>query len=325
MGKHKKVLVTGCAGFIGSHVVERLLKMGYQVVGIDNFDPFYSRKIKEHNLRWARSQSGFIFHEVDITDTRALSEIDFSGIDILVHLAAKAGVRGSIMDPASYLKVNVQGTLNMLEIAREYQILQFIYASSSSVYGLNENIPWKEDDLDLQPISPYASSKIGGEALGRSYTHLCGIRFIALRFFTVYGPRQRPDLAIHKFTRTILEGEPLTMYGDGNTRRDYTYIDEVLDGIIGSINLQGPLYEIINIGSRNPVKLIDLIRLIESKLNCRAIIHQLEEQPGDVPITYANLEKAEQLLGFAEITSLDFGIQAFVDWYDQFSASGETI
>ncbi len=273
----KHALVTGGAGFIGSHLVDRLLKEGWQVTVVDNFDPFYDPAIKRKNISAHFDYKTYRLFEIDIRDMEALHEKLTDDYDVIVHLAAKAGVRPSIQDPIGYQEVNVRGTQNLLEFARHRGIKQFVFASSSSVYGINHNVPWKEDDCVLKPISPYASTKVSGELLGHVYSHLYGIRFIALRFFTVYGPRQRPDLAIHKFARLMLEGKPIPIYGDGSSRRDYTYIDDIIEGV-------------------------------------RRTIEFLPLQPGDVPQTWADMEKAERLLGFRPKIEFKKGIHNFVEW-----------
>ncbi len=224
-----KIVVTGGAGFIGSHLIDRLLSEGHSVINIDNFDSFYSEDVKRSNIKKHFDYENYRLHEIDIRDKSSLDKVISSDVEVIVHLAAKAGVRPSIKDPVLYQEVNVTGTQNLLEVAREKEIKQFVFASSSSVYGKNPNVPWKEEDAVLQPISPYASTKVSGELLGHVYSHLYDIRFLALRFFTVYGPRQRPDLAIHKFFKLMSEEKNITLFGDGSTRRDYTYIDDIIN------------------------------------------------------------------------------------------------
>jgi UDP-glucuronate 4-epimerase len=308
-----RVLVTGGAGFIGSHLVDSLLADGHQVVVVDNFDPFYPRAIKEAQIAHQREHPGWSLIEGDIRDRDALSERVVGNFDVIVHLAAKAGVRPSILDPNAYQDVNVRGTQNMLEFARERRVPQFVFASSSSVYGVNPRVPWSEEDHVLKPISPYASTKVSGELLGHVYSHLYGIRFIALRFFTVFGPRQRPDLAIHKFARMILAGEPIQVFGDGSTRRDYTFVEDIVAGIRAAMLLDRP-YEVINLGNNETQTLSTMIEGLESVLGRRAIIKRLEEQPGDVPQTWADVSKARQLLGFAPKVSYVEGINRFCQW-----------
>lgn len=310
----KRVLVTGGAGFIGSHLVDRLLAEGSHVTVVDNFDPFYPREIKERNIAAHRVHPKYQLHELDIRDLDGLRR-DLSGeYDVIVHLAAKAGVRPSIEDPISYQEVNVRGTQNLLELAKEWGVKQFVFASSSSVYGVNPNVPWREDDHVLMPISPYASTKVSGELLGHVYSHLYGIRFIALRFFTVYGPRQRPDLAIHKFARLVLDGKPIPVFGDGSTRRDYTYIDDIIRGLCTSIDYADKMYEVVNLGNNHTVTLIEMIHGLEEALKVYAEVEWLPEQKGDVPQTWASTGRAESVLGFKAEIAFPTGILAFCEW-----------
>lgn len=308
------IIITGGAGFIGSSLAEQLLGEGYAVTILDNFDPFYERSIKEQNIASFRHHPNCIFLELDIGDLNTLKKQLDKSYDCIVHIAAKAGVRASIKMPIACQQANVMGTQNMLEFAKEKGIKQFVFASSSSVYGVNPNVPWKEAEQQVLPISPYASSKLSCELLGHVYTHLYGIRFIALRFFTVYGPRQRPDLAIHKFAKKILQKEPIPMYGDGNTRRDYTYIEDTLKGIRAAMHYKDSLYEIINLGNHRTVALREMIATIEEVFEEKAIIHQLPMQPGDVPQTYADISKAQRLLNYNPTTSFRAGIQQFRAW-----------
>jgi UDP-glucuronate 4-epimerase len=312
----RAALVTGGAGFIGSHVVDRLLAEGWRVTVLDNFDPWYDPAIKRENLAAHSTHPDFRLIEVDIRDRGALNRAVARGDDyeVIIHLAAKAGVRPSIEDPFVYQDVNVSGTQNVLELARLQGVKQFVFSSSSSVYGMNANVPWREDDFVLQPISPYASSKVSGELMGHVYSHLHGIRFIALRCFTVYGPRQRPDLAIHKFARQIIAGEPISIYGDGRTRRDYTFVGDIVEGIRGAIEFTDNPYEVINLGNGRPIALIDLVRAIEQAVGKHARIRWEAEQPGDVPQTYASILKAEMLLGYRPQTALVDGIASFLNW-----------
>lgn len=311
----KHILVTGGAGFIGSHVVDKLLSSGtHQVTCIDNFDPFYAPTIKKANLQNAFSSDSFQLLDLDIRDCDALFEHLGDSYDAIIHLAGKAGVRPSIEAPKDYQEVNVIGTQNLLEFAKEKNIKQFIFASSSSVYGVNPDYPWSEDDTNLQPISPYASSKLAAELVGHVYAHLYGIRFIGLRFFTVYGARQRPDLAIHKFCKLIESGEPIEMYGDGSSMRDYTYIDDIVDGVVRALNYTASDFEIINLGNHNAISLKTLIQAIEQALGKKANIKQTAPKAGDVPITYANTERAEKLLTWKALTPIDKGLQHFVQW-----------
>ena len=312
----RHVLVTGGAGFIGSHLVDQLVKEDvFSITVIDNFDPFYSKDVKIKNMsQW--SNSPYVrFLAGDICDYDWLErEIGTGPQDVIIHLAAKAGVRPSIDNPVDYERVNISGTHNLLRLAKKIGVRQFVFGSSSSVYGVNDNVPWAESDFVLKPVSPYAATKIAGELLGSVYSHLHGIRFIALRFFTVFGPRQRPDLAIHKFSRLILEGRPIPMFGDGHTRRDYTYVTDIVAGVRAAMEYSETNYEIINLGNQNPVSLAELVAAIESTLQCSAIINRLPEQPGDVPQTYADIRKAERLLGYRPATSLLDGLREFKSW-----------
>lgn len=313
------VLVTGGAGFIGSHLVDRLLEEDdVRVVSIDNFDPFYQRTIKEGNIDAHLQDPNFRFVELDIRDQEGLgSALADESIDTIVHIAAKAGVRPSIEAPLVYHQVNVDGTLNLLQWARKRGITKFIFASSSSVYGVDPNVPWQEKDTGLMPISPYAASKIAGENYGRVFSNIYGVQFIALRFFTVYGPRQRPDLAIHKFFRKIANGEVIDMYGDGTTRRDYTYVADVIQGVRKAMDLDGPQYDVFNLGNSDTIMLKDLIAGIEEVLGKQAIINQMPEQTGDVPQTYADISKARRVLGYDPQTKIDVGLRHFNDWFQQ--------
>jgi UDP-glucuronate 4-epimerase len=314
----KSVLVTGGAGFIGSHLVEKLLSTGCRVVVVDNFDPFYPRRIKERNIEGFMSHDQFTLIECSIDDNEALNDrLSPFQFDVIVHLAAKAGVRPSIANPLAYQAVNVAGTQNLLELAKNKAVKQFVFASSSSVYGINENYPWSESDHVLKPISPYASSKLSGEFLGHVYAHLFGIRFIALRFFTVYGPRQRPDLAIHKFAHSLVKNMPISFFGDGSTRRDYTYIDDIVKGIEAAMHYTGSMYEIINLGNHRTVSLAEMLQTLENIFNKKARIEYLDQQPGDVPFTFAKIDKAKKILGFAPSTDFEDGIRAFREWFYQ--------
>lgn len=315
MNDSKHIVVTGAAGFVGSHLTETLLSQGHRVTGIDNFDPFYSRKIKENNISGIGDHPLFDLLSLDITDYPVLFSHFPKNVDVIVHLAAKAGVRPSIDQPIEYQRNNVLGTQHLLEIARERNIRQFVFGSSSSVYGVNENVPWKESDSVLLPISPYASSKVAGELLGHVYAHLHDIRFIALRFFTVYGPRQRPDLAIHKFFRMIDQGQPIPVFGEGQTYRDYTYIADIVSGIMSAVDYTKTNFEIINLGNHQTVSLTHLIGEIEDISGQKARINRLPLQPGDVPKTYADISKARDLLGYEPKTELKSGLKSFYNWY----------
>lgn len=307
-------LVTGGAGFIGSHLVDSLLDDGWSVTAVDNFDPFYSADIKEGNISGHLLRRGYRLINADIRDLTVLSRLLSADYDIVVHLAARVGVRASIDDPIGYQDVNVAGTQNLLELARVRRIPRFVFASSSSVYGVNPNVPWRESDSVLQPISPYASTKISGELLGHVYSHLYGLRFIALRFFTVYGPRQRPDLAIHRFARRIAERRPIQLFGDGSTRRDYTYVDDIVSGVRRAMDYDRSQYEVFNLGNNQTVSLREVVAGLEEALQMKAIVEHQPEQPGDVPQTWASIDKANRVLGYAPRTSYARGVARFVEW-----------
>jgi UDP-glucuronate 4-epimerase len=308
----RTALVTGGAGFIGSHLVQQLLEEGWNVTVVDNFDPFYDPAAKRRNIETVASHPRFALVEADIRELDAGS----LGVtpDVIVHLAAKAGVRPSIEDPAGYQDVNVRGTQSLLELARRRNVRQFVFASSSSVYGVNPRVPWREDDHVLLPISPYASTKVSGELLGHVYSHLYGIRFIALRFFTVYGPRQRPDLAIHKFARLMRQRRPIPVFGDGSTRRDYTFIADIVAGLRAAMDYTASGYEVVNLGNSRTVSLLEMIRTLEAVSGTTACIEWLPEQPGDVPQTFADIGKAQRLLGYDPTTPFRAGIERFWDW-----------
>ena len=309
------ILLTGCAGFIGSHALEKLLELGHCVIGVDNFDPFYSRSIKNHNLSEIQSDN-FELLEADLADLETYRKIDFmnkgNSFDAIIHLAAKAGVRPSIEDPLGYQRANVIATQNLLEFAKKHSIQQFVFASSSSVYGVNPNVPWKESDRVLQPISPYASTKVSCELMGHVYSQLYGIRFLGLRFFTVYGPRQRPDLAINKFVRLMSENKSIPVFGDGSTRRDYTYVEDIVNGIIAGLTYDKTFYEIFNLGNDKTISLSEMIRAIESVLGKTAIIERQPEQAGDVPQTWAGIEKAKQYLSYCPKVSFEEGLSYYI-------------
>jgi UDP-glucuronate 4-epimerase len=317
----KNILITGGAGFIGSHLVDRLLTEGdWQVSVVDDFNDFYDPAIKRENVNRQKANPNYRLFEADIRDSEALAGIfKENAFDCIVHLAARAGVRPSLELPLLYSQTNINGTLNLLELAREHSIKQFVFGSSSSVYGINAKVPFSEDDPIRQPISPYAATKAAGELICHTYTHLYGIRSVCLRFFTVYGPRQRPDLAIHKFARLLSEGKPIPVFGDGTTRRDYTYIDDILSGVRAAIDhvadYSASDYEVFNLGESRTVELRELISLLEKELGVDAKIDQQPLQPGDVPQTYADISKARSLLGYNPQTQIEVGIQRFVEWF----------
>jgi UDP-glucuronate 4-epimerase len=310
----KKIVVTGGAGFIGSHLIDQLLHLGYKVICIDNFDPFYDQVIKYKNIESALKNKNFILYKIDIRDKHELEKcFSTNKIDIVIHLAAKAGIRPSIKDPGGYFDVNVAGTLNILDTMQKCGIKKMIFASSSSVYGNGKKIPFSESDNVDFPISPYAATKKACELLCHTYHHLYDFDIFCLRFFTVYGPRQRPDLAIHKFTNCILNNEPIEVYGDGNSSRDYTFIGDIIDGLMGSIiELKG--YEIINLGESRAVTLNKMITTLENQLNKTAIRKQLQLQAGDVITTYADITKAKKLISYSPSTDFEIGIREFIKW-----------
>src|SRR5689334_19932772 len=296
----KNLLVTGGAGFIGSHLVDRLLSTDVnQITVVDDFNDFYEPDIKRANIREHQKDPRYKLIEADIRDSRALATVfDQNRFDCIVHLAARAGVRPSLSEPKLYTETNINGTLNLLELAREFGVKQFVFGSSSSVYGINAKVPFSEEDKIFQPISPYAATKAAGELLCHTYTHLYDIRTVCLRFFTVYGARQRPDLAIHKFTKLITEGRPIQVFGDGSSRRDYTYIDDIIQGVRAAIGYNSSMHEVFNLGESETTELSRLIELIEENLGKKAVIDRQPMQPGDVPITYADISKAKRLLGY---------------------------
>jgi UDP-glucuronate 4-epimerase len=311
----RRALITGAAGFIGSHLTERLLAEGseWHVTGVDNFDPWYDPAVKRANIRgWPTDRFQLI--EADISDLAALRTVPVEEYDGIVHFAAKAGVRPSIQDPAAYEEVNVRGTRNVLDLARERGIGQVVFASSSSVYGVNPQVPWREDESALRPISPYASTKASGELIGHVYSHLYGIRFIALRFFNVYGARQRPDSVVHKFARLILDEEPVPIYGDGTSRRDYVYVGDIAAGVRAAMDYSETPFEAINLGSSRDVSVTEMIRGLEQVLGKTARIEWHPEQPGDVPKTSGSMEKARRLLGYESQTTLLEGLRQFASW-----------
>jgi UDP-glucuronate 4-epimerase len=313
----RNILVTGGAGFIGSHLVDRLLaKGGWRVTVVDDFNDFYDPALKRENVRAHLCDARFRLAEADIRDRAALEKV-FGGADFdtVVHLAARAGVRPSLSEPLLYSETNVTGTLNLLELARARGVRQFVFGSSSSVYGERARVPFSEDDAVARPISPYAATKAAGELLCHTYSHLWGLRCVCLRFFTVYGARQRPDLAIRKFAALISEGRPVPVFGDGTTRRDYTYVEDIIGGVRAAIDYEATPFEAINLGESRTVELRELISLLERELGREARIERLPPQPGDVPQTYADISKARRLLGYDPRTQIEDGLRKFVEWF----------
>jgi UDP-glucuronate 4-epimerase len=313
----KNILITGGAGFIGSHLVDHLLAEGrWRVTVVDDFNDSYEPEIKQQNVQAHRKHPDYELHEADIRDRQALERVFWqTQFDIIVHLAARAGVRPSLAHPQLYVDTNINGTMNLLELARNNGVRQFVFGSSSSVYGVNEKVPFSEDDPIFHPISPYAATKAAGELLCHTYSHLYGLRCLCLRFFTVYGARQRPDLAIHKFARLISQGKPIPVFGDGTTRRDYTYIDDIIAGVRAAIDYRQSDFEVINLGESQTVELRELISLLEKELGIQAKIDHQPLQPGDVPQTFADITKARRLLGYNPQTRIEDGIKKFVEWF----------
>jgi UDP-glucuronate 4-epimerase len=309
-----RILVTGGAGFIGSHLIEKLLALGHDVAILDDFNDFYDPRIKHGNI--ATVKNDVPVFRMDLRDNNAVRGLFHrEKFDAIAHLAARAGVRPSIAQPQLYYDANVNGTLHLLDAARTAGVERFIFASSSSVYGICNDVPFSEDFHLTQTISPYAATKIAGEFLCSTFSHLYQMRVVALRFFTVYGARQRPDLAIHQFTRKILAGQPIDQFGDGTTRRDYTYIDDIIQGVVAALNYDGASWDIFNLGESETVPLKDLIKAIETAVGKKAKINQLPEQPGDVPLTCADISKARRLLGYNPTTKLRDGLPKFVEWF----------
>src|SRR3954471_10150352 len=309
-----RILVTGGAGFIGSHLVEKLIGLGHAAAILDDFNDFYDPRIKRTNIAAVKDDAPVF--QIDLRNNNAVRGLFHrEKFDTIVHLAARAGVRPSIAQPQLYYDANVSGTLHLLDAARIAGIERFIFASSSSVYGICKNVPFSEDLHLKQTISPYAATKIAGEFLCSTFSHLYQMRTIALRFFTVYGARQRPDLAIHQFTRKILAGQPIDQFGDGTTRRDYTYIDDIIQGVMAAFDYNGSLYDLFNLGESETIQLKDLIAAIEKTVGRKAKINQLPEQPGDVPLTCADISKARKLLGYNPTTPLSAGLPKFVEWF----------
>jgi len=326
------ILVTGGAGFIGSHLCARLCSTGQRVTSLDNFDPFYAPAVKHGNIQRLLAQpdvaSCLHFRQGDIRDYAFLRRLfQADPIDLVIHLAARAGVRPSIEQPLLYGEINIQGTLNLLECCREFQVHQFLFGSSSSVYGARSKGPFAEADDVGNPVSPYAATKRAGELVCYTYSHLYRMRIACLRFFTVYGPYQRPDLAIHKFARLMTAGTPIPVFGDGTSQRDYTYVDDIVDGITQAWawlqrgDTTEGLYDIFNLGGSYPVPLLELIRLLETSLGCSAHLDWQPAQPGDVPMTFADLHKSHAILGYNPQIDIATGMQRFAEWFVQQQAS----
>lgn len=312
-----KILITGGAGFIGSHVCERLLGEGHCVTVLDDLNDFYAPSAKEANLAAIRESGSFRFYRDDITNEARVEQVfEESRPDVVIHLAARAGVRPSLEQPLLYQRVNVGGTMVLLEACRQFGVRKFVFASSSSIYGIANRVPFSEEDFLNQPISPYAATKIAGEKIAYTYSHLYGLKVICLRFFTVYGPRQRPDLAIRKFIEMIDQGRSIPVFGDGTTGRDYTFVTDTVDGIVRALEYDCR-YETFNLGNSHPIQLRALIQTIERAIGKRAKIQPMPEQPGDVPITYADISKAQKLLGYDPKVTIEDGIRRFVDWYSR--------
>jgi UDP-glucuronate 4-epimerase len=318
----QSVLLTGGAGFIGSHLAEALLRRGCRLVIVDNLDSFYASDLKKANLEAISHAGEYEFHAIDICDADGLSRLmALARPEVVIHLAARAGVRPSIEQPQLYERVNVAGTLNLLELCRQFHVHKFIFGSSSSVYGATSCVPFSEDQVELRPLSPYAATKLAGEMLAYTYAHLFGLPVICLRFFTVYGARQRPDLAIRKFTALIEAGKPVPVFGDGSSARDYTYVDDIVAGVLAALHYEvrpdsgSAPFEIFNLGNSHPVKLAELIELLESVTGRKAIREWRPMQPGDSPLTWANISKAGRLLGYRPATPLREGLTSFVKWY----------
>ncbi len=313
----KRVLVTGGAGFIGSHLVDRLLDEGtWNVTVVDDLNNFYDPTVKMANVARHRGSPDHTFVAADIRDDAAMTDVFGShGFECIVHLAARAGVRPSLVEPKLYTETNIRGTVNLLELAHQYRVPQFVFGSSSSVYGINAKVPFAESDPIFQPISPYAATKAAGELICHTYSHLYNIRTVCLRFFTVYGARQRPDLAIHKFAKLISSGQPIEVYGDGSSRRDYTYIDDIIQGVRSAMDFDASMHEAFNLGESETTELRRLIELLEENLGKKAVIQSKPMQPGDVPITYADISKSREMLNYFPTTKIEEGIPKFVEWF----------
>jgi len=325
-----KVLITGCAGFIGFHVVQRLLRMGYEVLGLDNLNPFYNDGLKDARLALLRKQSKFDFVQGDIADRNCVEQVfrqrEFGPV---IHLAAQAGVRYSLENPHLYVQSNIVGFVNLLEEARKKQVPHFVFASSSSVYGVNRKVPFSEQDNVDHPISLYAATKKSDELIAHVYAHLYNLPVTGLRFFTVYGPWGRPDMALFKFCKAIFEGKPIDVYNFGDMKRDFTFVDDIVEGVIRTMqkppageprkdDAASPLYSIYNIGNNQPIELTTLIQILEEKTGKKAILNMLPMQPGDVPLTYADIDALSSVIGYRPYTPIEEGVSRFVDWYREY-------
>lgn len=314
MTERRSVLLTGGAGFIGSQLADRLLGEGWSVTAVDNFDPYYSASAKRRNVEGQLDQAPYRLVEADICDLDALRSTIPGSFDAVVHLAARPGVRASLEDPLTSERINVRGTNAVLEFAREREVPHFVFGSSSSVYGVNPSVPWSEEDNVLLPISPYAATKVSGEMLGHVYSSLFGMRFVALRFFTVFGPRQRPDLAIHKFAVRMLAGKAIPLFGDGTSRRDYTFVADIVTGVRAALDYDAEPYTIVNLGCGRTVSLMEMVQALEEVLGVEARIDRQGDQPGDVPQTWADISKARALFGYEPTTTLIEGVARFREW-----------
>jgi len=317
----QRILLTGGAGFIGSHLSEALLRRSAQLTVVDNLDPFYSPEFKKATLQEVCRAGNYDFHSVDICDSQAMAVlIEKCRPDVIIHLAARAGVRPSIAEPLLYTQVNVSATVNLLELARQFGVKKFLFGSSSSVYGATSHAPFSEDHVEGRPISPYAASKLSAELFCYTYAHLYRLPVVCLRFFTVYGPRQRPDLAIHKFVARIEANQPIPVFGDGSSGRDYTHVDDIVAGVLAALDYnfpssEAPPFDVFNLGNSHPITLNDLLQLIESATGRKALRDPKPPQPGDVPLTWADISKAGRLLNYKPRITLQQGLRGFVEWY----------
>src|SRR5216684_3709559 len=326
-GRPQRVVLTGGAGFIGSHVAEALLRRGDNLTIVDNLHEFYSPDCKRQNLEDIRDTGNFDFCRVDICDKQSLREVlSRSRPELIIHLAARAGVRPSIEEPSGYAEVNINGTLNLLEICREFRVRKLVFGSSSSVYGATSKAPFSEDQVELRPVSVYAATKLAGEMFCYTYAHLFALPVICLRFFTVYGPRQRPDLAIHKFTALIEASRPVPIFGDGSAGRDYTWVEDIAAGVMAAVDYEpdpvgGVPFEVFNLGNSHPVKLAEMVELLGRITGKSVILERHPPQPGDVPLTWADISKACRLLAYRPATRLEEGLEQFVAWYRMVGSS----